>query len=135
MSTDRHVPRPPVQRPARLALRIVDAGASGVIDATDLRAEPLVPLLAASLARSRPAASAQPRRRPDPWPMAMLCTALAVVVAFAGVVAAARLAPRMANERARVMDGHLSMHAVSTSPVGSEGQAAHDPRRLAQPRR
>lgn len=132
MSTDRHVPRHPVQRPARLALRIVDAGASGVIDATDLRAEPLVPLLAASLARSRPATSSQPRR-PDPWPMAMLCTALAVVVAFAGVVAAARLAPHMATERPRVMDGHLSMHAVSTSPADSEGQTAHDPRRLEQP--
>jgi hypothetical protein len=103
MSTDRTRLRPPVHRPARLALRILDAGSSGVIDAHDLRAEPLVPVLAASLARSRPVASPPPRRRPDPWPMVMLCTALAVVVAFMGMVAADRLAP-------------LSLHAVSTSP-------------------
>lgn len=124
MSTDRNVHRPSVRpsvhrRPARLALSLPDAGSSGVVDATALRAEPLVPSLAASLARSRAVAPAPPRRRPDPWPLVMLCTALAVAVAFTGVVAAARLAPAVATERARLMDGHLTLHAVPTRPASA----------------
>jgi len=116
MPIDRQPPRPPVCRPARLAFRIVDAGSSGIIDATDLRAEPLVPTLAASLSRARgaPPAPPRPRPRPEAWPLAVLSTLLAVVVAFTGVAAAARFAPGLAAERDRPMDGHLSMHAVSS---------------------
>jgi hypothetical protein len=117
MSIARHPPRPPVFRPARLALRIPHAGASGIIDATDLRAEPLVPTLAASLASSRSAPPLlQPRSRPDPWPLAVLTTLLAVVVAFTGVAAAARFVPAMATDRGRVTDGHLSMHSGIDEP-------------------
>jgi hypothetical protein len=117
MSIARQPPRPPVVRPARLALRIPDAGASGIIDATDLRAEPLVPTLAASLASSRCAPPPlQPRPRPDAWPLAVLSTLLAVVVAFTGVAAAARFVPGMATHRGRVTDGHLSMRSGLDEP-------------------
>ena len=132
MSTDRHVPRPPAHRPVRLALRITDASASGIIDASELRAEPLVPALAATLARARHPAPMPPRRRTDPWALAMLYTAWVVAVAFMSVVAAARLAPGMATERARAMDGHLSMHAASTSTPTMH--ATSDAASLAKPR-
>jgi hypothetical protein len=117
--------RPTSPRPARLAYCIPDAGASGIIDASDLRAEPLVSSLAASLARSRPMPQPQPRARADAWPMLVLSTLL-VAVAFTGVAAISRLAPGVANERARVIGGHhLSMRTVSTSPSPSQAVVKH----------
>lgn len=114
MSAHRRAPRPSKPRPARLALRIPHASDSGIVDAADLRAEPLVASLAASLARSRPAPPPPLPLRADPWPMLVLCSALAAVVAFTGVAAVSRLAPHVATERARVPEGHLSIHSVSS---------------------
>lgn len=119
-------PRPTSPRPARLAFCVPDAGSSGIIDASDLRAEPLVASLAASLARSRPMPPPPPRARADAWPMLVLSTLLVAVVAFTGVAAISRLAPGVANERARVIGGHhLSMRTVSTSPAPSQAVVQH----------
>jgi hypothetical protein len=118
--------RPTSPRPARLAFCIPDAGSSGIIDASDLRADPLVASLAASLARSRPMPPPPPRARADAWPMLVLSTLLLAVVAFTGVAAISGLAPGVANERARVIGGHpLSMRTVSTTPAPSLAVVKH----------
>lgn len=115
MTNPRRSVRPILPRPARLAFSIPDAGSSGIIDASDLRAEPLVSSLAASLARSRPIPPPPLRARADAWPIVVLSTLLLAVVAFTGVAAISRFAPGVVHERAPVAGGHhLSMRTVSS---------------------
>jgi hypothetical protein len=116
MSTDRPTatPRP---RPARLALRIPDAGSSGLIDAADLCAEPLAPSLAAALAHSRSGAAANPPAW-CAWPGVLGRAAAVATLGLVGLAALLHLAPRSMTEAAQpALGGQLAMHDASASPL------------------
>ncbi len=114
-------------RLARLALTVPDAGSSGLIDVTDLRAEPPPLSLAASLV-------AAPRRAAGrtPWTMLALGSALALSISFASVAAALRLGPSVASDDSHANGGQLSQHeaaidrgmlALSPAPIEARSRA------------
>ena len=105
--------------PARLALRLPDAGSSGIIDVADLRAEPI------PLSLVPPGPAPRPPKPSRAWPLWGLTAMLGASVMALGLAVVSGPTPTVLVRDAAPIDRPLPMHEADT-PVTAAVLEAHE---------